>query len=127
MLDVAGHDPGKVLLTENCRELAPVRDWSSHAAKALAVGIMSAISTFDFEAVVIDGDLPSDVREYLVERLYESLDEQDFTGLVRPEIIAGDLGNRARALGGALLPFYSNFVPESHLLVKSQDSGLAAQ
>ena len=127
MLHVAGHDPGKVLFREDCCELAPVRDWANHAAKAVAVGIMSAISTFDFEAVVIDGDLPSDVREYLVELLHECLDEQDFTGLVRPEIIAGDLGNRARALGGALLPFYSNFVPESHLLVKSQDSGLVAQ
>ncbi len=125
MLRSAGLDSGKVLSGKTSSEVAAVRDWADYAARALAIGILSAISTFDFEAVVIDGDLPSDLRKYLVECLDGHLDEQDFTGLVRPELLVGDLGNRARALGGALLPFYSNFVPERDLLVKPRASGFA--
>ncbi len=127
MLHSAGLDPGKVLSAETPCETATVRDWADHAAKALAIGVLGAISIFDFEAVVIDGDMPPDVREYLFERLREDLDEQDFTGLVRPHLLIGDLGDHARALGGALLPFYSSFAPERDLLVKPRIGGLAAQ
>ncbi|MDE0112109.1 MAG: ROK family transcriptional regulator [Albidovulum sp.] len=127
MLLSADLDPGKILFTRTSCEHDAVRKWADYAARALAIGILSAISTFDFDAVVIDGDLPSEVREYLVERLRESLDEQDFTGLVRPELLVGDLGNRARALGGALLPFYSNYVPERDLLVKPLVGGFGDQ
>ena len=118
MAENAGLDAARILANGSSCEFTAVRDWADRAARALAIGVLSSVSTFDFEAVVVDGDLPPDVRKYLVKRLGERLDEQDFTGLVRPELIVGDLGNRARALGGALLPFYSNFAPERDLLIK---------
>ena len=118
-LAASGADPAEVLASGAACESAIARAWAGQAALALAIGVVSAVATYDFEAVVVDGDLPPELRAHLVDRLAACLDEQDFTGLVRPEVKGGDLGNRARALGGALLPFYSNFAPERALLVRS--------
>ena len=127
MAEDAGLDPARILANGTSCEFAAVRDWADRSARALAVAVISSVSTFDFEAVVVDGDLPPDVREYLMRRLSKCLDEQEFTGLFRPELIVGNLGNRGRTLGGALLPFHSNFAPERDLLVKPQPGGLAPQ
>ena len=39
-------------------------------------------------------------------------------GVVRPEVLAGTIGSDARAIGGALLPLYSNFAPDRDLFLK---------
>lgn len=136
MLAKAGHDPETVLPSDAASEdfkvpldIAPiVDDWMAPASEALAIAILSAISTFDFEAIVIDGALPAPVLSDLVARVTTEMDQQDFTGLIRPKTLRGDLGNRARAMGGALLPLYSKFAPERELLFKTPEpQAVAAQ
>jgi predicted NBD/HSP70 family sugar kinase len=124
MLAEAGHDPEAVLkinippegfkIPEDARVI--IDDWVERAGCAIAIAIMSAVSTLDFEAIVIDGGLPEPVLAQLVACVAKEMDQQDFTGLIQPELLRGDLGNRARAMGGALLPLYSKFAPERELL-----------
>ena len=124
MLAKAGHDPEAVLQIDSAPERFEIPegarviidDWVERAGSAIAIAIVSAVSTLDFEAIVIDGGLPEPVLTQLVARVAEEMDQQDFTGLMRPELLRGDLGNRARAMGGALLPLYSKFAPERELL-----------
>ena len=136
MLADAGYEPETVLpisaLPEDFRipedASAIVDDWVERASRAIAIAILSAVSTFDFEAIVIDGALPEPVLARLVSRVAGEMDQQDFTGLIRPELLRGDLGNRARAMGGALLPLYSKFAPERELLFKTPEPhSVAAQ
>ena len=125
MLEKAGYDPESVLsidITPKEFEIIPegakviIDAWVDRAGSAIAIAIMSSISTLDFEAIVIDGDIPVNLLTKLNKRVTEELDQQDFTGLKRPKLLSGDLGNRARAMGGALLPLYSKFAPERELL-----------
>ena len=136
MLADAGYEPETVLpfnslsadfkIPEGASTI--VDDWIERAARALAIAVLGAVSTFDFEAIVIDGALPEPVLARLVSRVAGEMDQQDFTGLIRPELLRGDLGNRARAMGGALLPLYSKFAPERELLFKTPEpESMAAQ
>ena len=130
MLAGAGYEPGSVLPSDAPSEefTVPeeisqiVDDWIERASDALGIAILSAISTIDLEAVVVDGALPAPVLANLVARVTAKMDQHDFTGLIRPQLVRGDLGNRARAMGGALLPLYSKFAPERELLFKAPET-----
>ncbi|MFT5976900.1 MAG: hypothetical protein ACI9YO_003087 [Gammaproteobacteria bacterium] len=39
-------------------------------------------------------------------------------GLIRPELKSGSFGHDARAIDGAVLPFYNNFTPDMNVLLK---------
>ena len=84
---------------------------------AIAVAVCSAAGIIDFEGVVIDGALPQALVDRVCGRIDEHLNQQDFTGIVRPKMVPGTIGNDARALGGAILPFYSSFAPDKDLLL----------
>jgi len=92
--------------------------WLQTTAEALAFALTSAISVIDFEGVILDGTFPPAVTERLVEMTGQALDRMDLEGLLRPQLAAGALGNHARALGGAILPLYSNFAPDREVLLK---------
>ncbi|MCB1715895.1 MAG: ROK family transcriptional regulator [Candidatus Competibacteraceae bacterium] len=92
--------------------------WLQNAAAAIAFAITSAISIIDFEGVIIDGIFPSTTILQLVTLIEDALDRMDLEGLLRPRLVAGTLGNDARALGGAILPLYSNFAPDRDVLLK---------
>lgn len=94
-----------------------INEWLSRAADAIAYTIVAAVSVLDFRGVVIDGLLPEIVIERLVAAVEVSLAAQDLEGISRPEIRAGALGNDARALGGAVLPFYNSFTPDLNILL----------
>ena len=98
--------------------VADYRQWLSEAAESIAFAITSAISVIDFEGVIIDGIFPPTITERLVGLIDQALDRMDLEGLLRPRLIAGALGNDARALGGAILPLYSNFAPDRDVLLK---------
>jgi len=92
-----------------------VDEWVSTSAAAIAVAIHCSISTIDFEGIVIDGALPVTLVERLTAQVDHHLDSFSFTGLVRPRLVAGSIGNDARALGGAILPLYWSFAPNKDL------------
>ena len=95
-----------------------VAQWIGAAAASIAVAVCAASSIMDFEGIVIDGALPQPIVDELTKRIDNHLDELNFSGLVRPRVIPGTIGNDARALGGAILPLYSCFTPNKEVLLK---------
>ncbi|OCC06744.1 sugar kinase [Labrys sp. WJW] len=84
--------------------------WIGQAADALAYAIVSSCAVIDFEAAVIDGWMPTDVRARLVGAVREALGRIDVEGLRTPHVREGTVGIHARALGGASLPLSARFL-----------------
>jgi len=94
-------------------------EWIEDAADALAQAIIGSIAVIDVEAIVIDAILPRSVLERTVASVQKSFAAFLPAGLVEPEIIMGTIGRQAAAIGGAILPLYAMFAPDSGVLVKS--------
>jgi len=84
--------------------------WLSDAAFALAGAAHAAMAILDLEAVLIDGWMPVDLRDALVERVADEFATFDQTGIVAPSIRAGTAGRDARALGAASLPLSARWL-----------------
>ncbi|HHZ09372.1 MAG TPA: ROK family transcriptional regulator [Rhizobiales bacterium] len=84
--------------------------WISRAGAALAYAIVAASSVIDFEAAIIDGWMPVDVRRRLVAATLAATADIDVEGLTLPEIREGSVGHPARALGAASLPLSDRFL-----------------
>jgi predicted NBD/HSP70 family sugar kinase len=87
-----------------------VDPWLGQTAQELAKAALSVCSVIDFEAVLIDGAFPSQIRESLVERVGRYVKNQDTRGLLVPRIEAGSIGAKARAIGAATRPLDSQFM-----------------
>lgn len=87
-----------------------LENWIRQAGAALAYAIVSAASVIDFEAAVIDGWMPHDVRRRLVEATRAAITGIDVEGLTLPAIREGTVGHHARALGAASLPLSDRFL-----------------
>jgi predicted NBD/HSP70 family sugar kinase len=93
-------------------------DWIEESASALAYASVAAISVIDFEAIVIDGEMPAMVRERLTARTAQLFVGLDRRGLNEVEIVSGGIGADARAIGGAALPLIKNFARDREVLFK---------
>lgn len=89
---------------------AELDEWIANASRALAYAIVAASSVIDFEAAVIDGWMPLDVRRRLVEAIRQAISDIDAEGLKLPFVREGTVGIHARALGGASLPLSERFL-----------------
>ncbi len=120
MLTAAGMDP--LILTRQTDSWDNIGvildDWIDNTAKSLAHGALSAAAILDFEAVIIDGSMPSDVRRRLVDKTLEHFAKQDTRGIAPLAIVEGMLGADARALGAASLPIIANFMINREVLFK---------
>jgi predicted NBD/HSP70 family sugar kinase len=87
-----------------------VDPWVGQTAQELAKAAMSVCSVIDFEAILIDGAFPSEIRNQLVERVRRYVRTQDTRGLISPRIEAGSIGAKARAIGAATRPIGSQFL-----------------
>jgi predicted NBD/HSP70 family sugar kinase len=92
--------------------------WIEDVASALAYASVAAISVIDFEAIVIDGAMPANVRDRLTSRTAQIFDGLDRRGLSDVEIVAGTVGADARAIGGAAPPLIKNFARDREVLLK---------
>lgn len=91
-------------------ELTRVTDpWIGATAQELAKAALSICSVIDFEAILIDGAFPADIRNELVERVQRYIVNQDKRGLISPAIVAGSIGENARAMGAASNPVFRQF------------------
>jgi len=119
-LEAAGIDGSSILATpDSWGEFASqLEHWIDEAACALAYATLAAISVIDFEAIVIDGEMPPTVRERLAARTREVFVGLDRRGLSETEIVAGSIGADARAIGGAALPLIKNFARDREVLFK---------
>ena len=93
-------------------------DWLDVLCESLAVIILSATAIIDFEAIVIDGGFPPDLRQTIVDGVMSELEKFDRQGLLAPVIVPGALGAKARAMGGACLPLIANFTLDREVLFK---------
>ena len=89
---------------------AYVDPWIAETASEVAKASLSACAVIDFEAVVIDGAFPDDVKAKLVAQVRVMLAKQDARGLILPQIIQGTIGDNAQAIGAACGPIYALFL-----------------
>jgi predicted NBD/HSP70 family sugar kinase len=92
--------------------------WIAEAAGALAQAVATLLSVIDFEAIIIDGAFPADVRRRLVERTNEQWAGMDRQGLTDAVVVEGSIGRDARAIGGAALPLLAAFARDQDVLFK---------
>lgn len=115
-LSEVGLDPRE--LWQNPRDWSKfaryVEPWLGQTAQELAKACLSTCSVIDFEAVLVDGAFPPDVRMKLVERIRRYLATQDTRGLIAPLVEAGTIGINARALGAASSPIFSQFLLDTN-------------
>lgn len=91
-----------------------VEPWIGQTAQELAKASLSICSVIDFEAILIDGAFPPEVRDELVERTGRYLVNQDKRGLIPPAIEAGAVGQNARGIGAASAPIFRQFLLDTN-------------
>jgi predicted NBD/HSP70 family sugar kinase len=110
---ISARRDGSMLWTspDDWGDISPfLEDWIASAAAGLAYAIVAASAVIDFEAAVIDGWMPQDIRDRLVDATRLKLGQFDVEGLSLPATRAGTVGIHARALGGASLPLSDRFL-----------------
>lgn len=100
-----------------------VEAWMDLAARGLAHAIMAAASVIDFEAAMIDGGFPAEIRRRLVERVGEQIERLDSQGIAIPRLEEGTMGALARALGGASLPLFDRYLIDQNTLMRDMTPG----
>lgn len=95
------------------------RAWVVQAANALAHAVVSGTAFLDIDAVVIDGSFCRPLLTLLIEETRQALQHYNWEGLWQANVIAGEVGPDARALGGALMPLHANFAPDQDLFLKT--------
>ena len=105
-LVAAGHDPARLwTLPQDWTGMDEVLEpWLDGVGAELARAAATVCAVIDFEAVLIDGGFPAEVREALVTRVRAALRDVDLRGLVPARIEAAAVGGTARGLGAARGP-----------------------
>ncbi len=120
MLTAEGRDP--LLLSRNIGDWsqigAALDAWINLTAQSLAYASLVAASVMEFEAIVIDGAIPADVRKRIVAGVANKLLELDQRGIAPLKIVEGLIGTDARAKGAASLPLFANFIIDRDVLFK---------
>jgi predicted NBD/HSP70 family sugar kinase len=120
MMAAAGKDP--LMLTrqaESWDNMGKILDdWIDLTAGSLAHAALAAVSVLDFEAVIIDGSFPPDVRRKLVKKTVEHFAKLDSRGIAPLAIVEGALGGDARALGAASLPLVARYLLDLNAVYK---------
>ena len=116
----AGRDPSAIWLRPSEWEDygSILDDWIAEVARALAPALIACTAVIDFQAIVIDGAFPDDVRRKLVARVVQEAETLDRQGLSPAVITEGAVGPDARALGAAMLPLLDGFAPHRDVLLK---------
>jgi predicted NBD/HSP70 family sugar kinase len=94
------------------------QDWLKQAANALAHAVVSGTAFLDIDAVVIDGSFCRALLTQLIADTGRALQRYNWEGLWPANVIAGNVGPDARALGGSLMPLHANFAPDQDLFLK---------
>jgi predicted NBD/HSP70 family sugar kinase len=116
----AGHNPllkheATIMNAEYAELTAP---WIAQASQALAMTVASSAAFLDLDAVVMDGSLGAPLMSALLAATQDALAGYRFDGMHQPQLLAGQVGAHARALGGALLPLHSQFFPDKDIFLK---------
>ncbi|MDR6434375.1 ROK family transcriptional regulator [Brucella pseudogrignonensis] len=85
-------------------------EWIALAARGLAHAAVAATTVIDFPAAIIDGWLPTDIRQKIVEATKIELRRMDLQGISAPEILEGKVGVHGKAMGAASLPLSHRYL-----------------
>ena len=104
---------------EDWHSIGPLLDeWIEDTARHLAWAIVASSSVIDFQAAVIDGAFPSDIRQKMVDAIRLEIEKLDTRGITEISILEGMVGRGARALGGASLPLFALYLLDQNVLFK---------
>ena len=119
-LQAAGLDPMLLARSpEDWGEIGEALDvWLEQTARSLAFAAVATMSIIDFDAVIIDGAMPTHVRAELVRKTRAALSRQDLRGLPKFSIEEGSIGADARAMGAASLSLFANYIIDRDVLFK---------
>lgn len=93
-------------------------EWLRRAAPAVALAVHNAACLLDLDGVIVDGSFGRGLLDELLRALDRAMDRHDWEGVARPALFAGTIGSDARAIGGAWLPLYAAYAPDSDLFLK---------
>ncbi|MEY3886297.1 MAG: putative fructokinase [Pseudomonadota bacterium] len=96
--------------------------WLAQASEALAMSVATSASLLDLDAVVLDGSLGVPLMTALMAATQKKLSQYRFDGIHQPDLLKGQVGAHARAMGGALLPMHSQFFPDKDIFLKQDQS-----
>ena len=68
--------------------------------------------------MILDGSLSRDMLSLLTAATQSALGTYAWEGVAQPVLLEGTVGVDARAMGGGLLPLYSQFAPDQALFLK---------
>ncbi len=119
-LQAAGLDPMLVARSpEDWEEIGPqIEIWLEQTANSLAFAAVATMSVIDFEAIIIDGAMPANVRAELVRKTRLAVAGHDLRGLPNFSIEEGSIGSDARAMGAASLSLFANYIIDRDVLFK---------
>lgn len=103
-----------------------VTEWIDDAAEGITTVVGNAAALLDFNAAVIDGAMPANVRKALVKAVRQRAAE---TLVGRPEpfvVLEGKFGALAPALGAAAIPFLVNYSNDRDVLFKDWAAAAAS-
>jgi predicted NBD/HSP70 family sugar kinase len=86
-----------------------VSEWIADAGWALAKTLLNTAAVIEFRTAVIDGVMPRDITERLIEAVRENIASLPTLTFDPPQIVAGHLGAAAPSTGAAYLPLYKRF------------------
>jgi predicted NBD/HSP70 family sugar kinase len=112
----AGFDPATLWTQpQDWSGYGPVLDtWLAATADSIAAAAITVCAVVDFEAIIIDGGFPAPVRDTLVTLIRDRLALLDRRGLSPFEVLAGEVGGNARAIGAACAPIFSRHLLNTH-------------
>ncbi len=119
-LQAAGLDPMVLARSpEDWGEIGPeLNIWLEQTANSLAFAAVATMSVVDFEAIIIDGAMPANVRAELVRKTRLAVASHDLRGLPNFNIEEGSIGSDARAMGAASLSLFANYIIDRDVLFK---------
>ncbi|WP_112321163.1 ROK family transcriptional regulator [Oceanibium sediminis] len=120
-LSRSGGDPGQLWDNpENWSVAGPaLTEWVNTTAGCIAEAIVSTLSIIDFPQVIIDGNLPGNVRTAVVRATRSALEGYDLSGIRPFEVSEGVLGHNAKVLGGGSLPIMARYLVDNKVLFTS--------
>ncbi|MCY3874291.1 MAG: hypothetical protein OXF88_08360 [Rhodobacteraceae bacterium] len=72
----------------------------------------------DFEAVVIDGVIPTAVKKRSISEVHDQPEKTDFQGMLVPKAESGQIGQNARTAGAAAAPMSADYPIDQDRLLR---------
>lgn len=94
--------------------------WIQIVAHGLAHAIIASASVIDFERAYIDGGIPVEIRDRIVDATRTAVFKLDLQGVPLPDITPGSVGAMARALGAASLPLTEKYLVDANAIMRAR-------